>query len=177
MSQYNFRKEVSLAMIFPDKYWPTRERGAGGDDGSSVGVGRRIAGSTCTTPSTKSKRIQDQLSTSTNSGPFRNRVVTDNSLHPILGSLCCRLDHLKTHWPAPCSKVESRCQLHFWATGGKKHRKNLMVCSECQITLCIQCYVPFHTVENLVGNKLSMGVIYAPEDDDGTPRKKQCLGF
>ena len=49
-----------------------------------------------------------------------------------------------------------------------------MVCAECQITLCVRCYIPFYTVPDLVGNKRSMGVLYQADDlDEFSPISKR----
>ena len=56
-----------------------------------------------------------------------------------------------------------------------KYRRGIMVCSECKITLCIKCYVPFHTVHDLYGNKISLSVMYDSEDEDGTPQPKRIF--
>ena len=52
-----------------------------------------------------------------------------------------------THLPTPVHSKHSECQLHKWAN--KRTRKQVMTCSYCDITLCVQCYKSFHTVLNL----------------------------
>ena len=38
-------------------------------------------------------------------------------------------------------------QIHKWAN--KRTRKQVMLCSDCNVTLCVTCYKPFHTILNL----------------------------
>ena len=69
---------------------------------------------------TSSKGVSS-MSTNTADTIRRSRVC-NSSLHPINGSLKCRLrkcDHLPT---APENgKYRFHCQLHFWATGKRKY--------------------------------------------------------
>ena len=52
-----------------------------------------------------------------------------------------------THLPTSIRSKHSEWQLHKWASNIT--RKQVMTCSDCEITLYVQCYKPFHTVLNL----------------------------
>ena len=74
----------------------------------------------------------------------RAPIFTDKYLHPITGSLSRRLE-------------AASCQLHHWALGGKKKKRaSLIDCYYCKVTLCADCFVPFHTNPQLVDTKRSM---------------------
>ena len=91
--------------------------------------------------------------------PKRNKRVNAKNLHPTTGAHKMRLDHHSMHLPIVCSKPDSVCQLHHWATG-KRYKKALCVCSKCNVTLCLKCYSKFHLVEDIVGMKDSLAVEY-----------------
>ena len=52
-----------------------------------------------------------------------------------------------THFPLLVRSIYSVCQLH--KCFNMRTRKQVMVCPDCNVTLCIQCYKPFHTVYQL----------------------------
>ena len=75
-------------------------------------------------------------------------TITDNSLNPCTGKLCCRLDRTLNHLPVQPMKPEANCQLHNWAKQSK-HRKQLMKCPTCNVIICLDCYKKFHEVSDL----------------------------
>ena len=107
------------------------------------------------------------LSTNTNESQRRSRV-SSSSLHPITGSLKCRMNRCVHHWPSPAdtSKYTVHCQLHFWATG-KRVYKNVQVCKECNVSLCTdKCYERFHMTWDLVEEKESIAREYEAKLND-----------
>ena len=64
--------------------------------------------------------------------------------------------------PIPCSR-HSECQLHQLAN--KRTRKQVMTCNDCNATLCISCYKPFHSAYDL--NMIKADI----EDDRGSTIK------
>ena len=74
--------------------------------------------------------------------------ITDASMHPYSGSLRFRLDRGLSHFPLPVKKKHSNCQLHMW-THKIKYRKQMILCETCNVTLCVDCFKPFHVIPNL----------------------------
>ena len=75
------------------------------------------------------------------------KVVSDRSLDPTTGLLKIRLTE-GIHFPSPSDKKDPVFQLHSWACIGKKYRKGYMLCTKCQVTLCLKCFVRFHAIKN-----------------------------
>ena len=73
------------------------------------------------------------------SGLFSNRL--------IVNEMC-------THFPLPVRSKHSECQLHKMFN--KRTRKQVMLCPDCNVTLCVLCYKPFHSVDDL--NKIKVEV-------------------
>ena len=95
----------------------------------------------------------------------RGARVTDQILHPSNVKLKERINKNKGHLPVETTKKYSRCQIHYWAT--KKKLRTNIVCSNCDVTLCINCYSQFHLVPDLVGIKRALAMIYCAEVNDG----------
>ena len=70
------------------------------------------------------------------------------------------------HSPIASEKVSARCQLHRWAAN-KQVKSNLIVCSNCNVTLCAKCFTPFHaTLGDLVENKEYFSTQHAADNND-----------
>ena len=82
----------------------------------------------------------------------------------LTGALACRTDLNVHHWPIECTKKNACCQLHKWATG-QRLKRNVFVCSYCNVTLCARCYAPFHTMDDLVNNKKTFSIQYSGDVD------------
>ena len=119
ISHFCFNQQVCMACICPDNHCPKKKHTYQVWDIS-------VQSATCSTSS---------------SSELMQRVprFTDKSLHPITGSLCRRVEESKPHWPIPTAKLDSSCQLHRWALGGKKNKcASLIDCSYCKVTLCAE---------------------------------------
>lgn len=138
LSHYEFLRQIALAWLDSDTYWPDRYyKKRKNEDIDSTSSSKRLRKST------------SKITLSTNS-----IHVTDNSLDPR-GKLRIRLDHTNHgHWPTkvPNTVKNPNCQLHRWATR-KQKRAQVQYCPDCEVTLCIECYKLFHLEHDIVGLK------------------------
>ena len=136
MEHYEFRKDIAMGWIDPTNH---------GEGKSAPGY---------STPS--DQETLSTLSANSASSSQRRPKVSDSSLLPNKGSLQKRLNCSIGHWPRaiPADKHRNRpnCQMHKWATGLQK-RGNIVLCADCNVALCLECFGPFHTVYDLVGEK------------------------
>ena len=80
--------------------------------------------------------------------------VIDRTLDPINGSLRMRLDRSVFHLPQQKIKKYVGCQLYKWgAPLLNKYKINFCYCSECKLTLCLQCFREFHFIPNIIDEK------------------------
>jgi len=106
------------------------------------------AGSSTTSTST---RASSRISLSTPASHKATRV-SDQTLDPHKGALRQRLNGIHFHCPEKPTIVKPICALHRWAmgrSGGCKRGQKIVICSECKIHLCIDCFHTFHTVRDL----------------------------
>ena len=137
ISHFYFNQQVCMAQIDPDNHWPEKKL----------------------TYQARESSVQSATLSTSSSSEFMKRasIFTEKSLHPITGSLSRRLEESKPHWPIKTANMAASCQLHYWALGGKnKKRESLIYCSYCKVTLCSECFVPFHTNPQLVDARRSM---------------------
>ena len=78
----------------------------------------------------------------------RCAFVTDKTMDPYNGQLRCRLNHMLNHWPVQVRSKHRNCQMHSWQYK-IKHRSQLIHCPACNVTLCLDCYKPFHEMPNI----------------------------
>ena len=148
LSHYDYIKQISMAWIDPDRYWPNKKRS------------KRKRG---TTPVRRSVRLEDSsdddesMSTATSATSTRCQPIDAAALHPISGSLNVRLNTAIQHLPVHITTKKSRCQLHRWARGRGKGAQSVMsgviMCSVCRVSLCVKCYNIYHKVANVVDNE------------------------
>ena len=150
MSHYRFRERIAEAWMDSGNYWKDRY------------PKRRKLVSQASSVSLSGKSI-NQLSTGSISSLSRQTRSTAASAAITPRKTCRQLSQTAldsgrvasrllpsgdcTHLPTPVHSKHSECQLHKWAS--KRTRKQVMTCSDCDVTLCVQCYKPFHTVLNL----------------------------
>jgi hypothetical protein len=155
VSHYDFQTSVAKAWVRPGLYLSKNKKikTKHGPRRLDTTKAVTISNDTCNRASLWSA-ISDQDSVA----PRRSTGFTNKTLHPLNDVLKGRLTGTD-HWPSPTHKKDVRCRLHFWATG-LKFRSQLLVCTQCKVTLCAQYFIPFHTVEDLVGVKKSLQMQY-----------------
>ena len=154
-SHYTYREDIFKAWMDTDLYWPTRYQ-------TKRKAGMKLIAESSTAPGRKRSRIcTDSLSSLSrmtrssytplrfpDSGP-KISCKTLNQTNLDNGSFDKRLTISVecTYFPSvPCSR-HSECQLHGLAN--KRTWKQVMTCNDCNVTLCINCYKPFHTAHDL----------------------------
>ena len=92
------------------------------------------------TRAAKKQKVEKQEYAST------KRVVDDTSDFNR-----ARLDLSFPHLPEPADneKRGKCCQLCRYASG-KKYSTNISSCSHCNVTLCVWCFKPFHTLPSIM---------------------------
>ena len=148
MSHYRFREQVALAWLDSDVHWPTRyskRPRTHKKKPSEAIINSRSSKSVSSLSScqTRSTRTKD------NSAPKRKSCRSLNQAALDKGCFDSRLilNDEKTHLPVVPSSGHSDCQIHKWA--GKRTRKQVAYCPDCNVCLCIRCYKIFHTVLDL----------------------------
>jgi len=142
LTHYEFIKQVALAWINKDMYWPK-------DNVASISKKRKAENDNNRhTRATKRKLNIDAMSFS--SSESRCIPVNSKSLNPTSGSLNIRLNTTMQHLPQ-LAKKRARCALHRWARnrGGGEIMAHVVTCSVCPVNLCITCYNIFHKEANL----------------------------
>ena len=153
VTHYDFIKQIALAWINQEMYWPkkhpaavasSKKRKRQGDENRQIT--RRVA----------AEQIEHDVSSVSSVGSGVR--VNDASLDPIKGKLNCRLNTTVQHFPSKPKAKRPRCALHRWARGrdilGVDRKgevmKDLITCSFCQVTVCISCFHVFHKEADLL---------------------------
>ena len=159
LSQYDFRRQIALAWIQFDEPSIKARMKANLPPTVSVLTKRKVApvdsgrrkrrrralgdygSTTTTTPSTTTGL--SSITTDSEIKKKRGAAFTDNSLISVNGAYKRRLEPLLGHY---CVDVQGRpkCALHRWAAG-LEQTANVFNCSYCGISLCVECFVLFHT--------------------------------
>jgi len=86
---------------------------------------------------------------------LRGHKINDKSLDPKNGDLKIRLD-ADFHYPVPPGKSKyPPCSLCRWALQDGLSRNyrvqgaSISTCDKCNVSLCISCFKPFHTITNV----------------------------
>ena len=146
ITHYEYHKACALAWIDPENY------GCEGDGYK-----------------TPSDNENDMSTLSSGSSDLRKPRFSNAALDPRNGSLKNRLNRNVQHWP--CTPVRDRnrnmplCQLHRWAAGIQR-RAHASYCAECNVTLCLDCFGPFHTIYDLPAEKESLRVKFQKENSE-----------
>ena len=74
------------------------------------------------------------------------------------------LDRCIDHLPERSSN-KAQCQLHRWVDG-RKEGGAVLLCSACNVNLCIDCYGLFHRVPDLVAMKQGLMNKYTSNTDE-----------
>ena len=148
MSQYEFRKSVALAFILNDN---KKSRTSSTETTTTKSV------SSCST-SKKSLSVAESRGRRVNQqdNPHSKRKAkrfNDKTLNPMTGSLSDRLNPVYNHLPennvAEQRNKSLRCQLHRWTDRNIEYKNNVMVCTHCNVSLCLHCYKAFHTIKHV----------------------------
>jgi Transposase IS4/SAP domain len=124
LSHYEFRSQIALA-------WLTGLEDTTGDQDRTK-KRKKIDDSSSSTPSLKSRRVNDA------------------SLSPTNGALRSRLDS-DYHYPVPAEADRPCCSVCRWLASSRdeKVRSNVFTCDRCNVSLCIDCFKPFHTIADV----------------------------
>jgi hypothetical protein len=124
MSHYDFRRQIALAWLLS----------ASGNSNQGKKRSRTIS----------AHESQSTLSSN------KARKVSDASLDPNNGALRIRLDD-DQHFPVNPTTKRPCCSLCRWVEKEKdvKNRSGIVLCDKCQVSLCIDCFKPFHTVSSV----------------------------
>jgi hypothetical protein len=123
LSHYEFRKQIALAWLDPETYWPEREL-------NSKGKKRNRS----------SESIGSDDTRHTRSGNIRSKSkkrfqVSNTSLALHTGMLGCRLDTELLHWPVASEAKRAKCALHYWAADLEE--KKILFCVKDAIFICV----------------------------------------
>ena len=149
LTHYEYIKKIALAWINKELHWPQKHRKKRSSEDS-------LTSSSTTTTRAKKRLLEVSFEddTSTNSKAPR---ITDKALDPVAGALMNRLNTLYSHFPLEVNVSRPRCQLHRWARGREKGKKEVMGtlvrCSHCNVTLCVKCFSVFHTESCLLAKR------------------------
>ena len=154
MSHFNFQRAIAMAWINTSEYWP-----------KPPSRRCRIVSATVTSASSSSTSRKRTRSQSTiNEHEINRGTAFSEKTLSLTGALDCRMDLNVHHWPIECTKKNACCHLHKCATC-KILKRNVFVCSYCNVTLCARCYAPFHTMVDLVNNKKTFSIQYSGDVD------------
>jgi hypothetical protein len=100
--------------------------------------------------------------------------IEDKTLHPYTGALACRLSQHVAHFPVRSKlKVQPKCTLHRWATGGGLYRAHVLECDQCKVCLCVDCFKVFHTEPDIVGIKGDLNRKYSEASEGKRNRARK----
>ena len=127
MSHYDFQCQIALAWLLGDDGSPTNNQPA------------------------KKRKIQDSMASDCSTTSAKARRVNDSTLDPRSGVLRGRLDD-DVHYPIPPPDAKRPCcSLCQWVqkTREQKNRSNISYCEKCNVSLCVLCFKPFHTISDV----------------------------
>ena len=152
LTHYDFIKEISLAWINKEMYFPKVRNVAASRKRKTKDDATKDDGKRVTRGAAKKLDI-DATSVFSNSSICIE--ITDNSLHPTSGKLSCRLNTAVQHLPEQKKGKRLRCALHRWSRDRQPPEvfAGVILCSVCRVHLCINCYNLFHKEAYLVGKK------------------------
>ena len=168
LSHYEFRRQIALAWLDPETYWPERRFPKRKSDGDSTQATKRTRLDDETVPTlTRVTRSSVNASAAvagtapTEAPKLRKRAsrLTNQSLHPTKGLFAMRLRIDPPHMPVAPVCGRPKCVLHKWSTE-EIERSKVMLCSVCSIHLCIHCFRTFHVVPDIVEKKEDIILYY-----------------
>ena len=165
LSHYRFREQVFLAWIDSDNNWPTRYSNrkrrklpepVGGLAVKSISKRTQSSASisSLSTRMTRSSHASSLVPKHPAEDKRNCTTLTLSNLSSGLFSNRLIVNETCTHFPLPARSRHSECQLHKMFN--KRTRKQVMLCPDCNVTLCVLCYKPVHSVDDL--NKIRVEV-------------------
>ncbi|OEU12697.1 hypothetical protein FRACYDRAFT_243954 [Fragilariopsis cylindrus CCMP1102] len=154
LTHYEFRKDIALYWINPQRTASPATATANSDCGRSAGTSmtssrRKRPRLLFTSPNSVVSTLTVPTTVSTGT-PSTSSTVSDASLD-VNGSLNCRLNRTLDHYPRPAAEMR-RCALHMWC-GKMRVESTLLYCKTCNVTVCSECYRLFHVEADLVEKK------------------------
>ena len=192
LTHYEFRLAVARVWIDVDGdqrviEWKAKRRNINTTTTSSRTRNSDSSTTTSDSSTTTSERTPDQQelfrsnSTSTDSQKPKSPQLSDSSLSAG-GKLKCRLDFYECkHLPLSADtagKPFAKCSLHRWTLGREGEvRKSILVCGDCNVSLCVDCYDIFHSVEDLTLHKEELKRKLTEDSANKTPSKSPRQGL
>jgi hypothetical protein len=128
--------------------------------------------SPCPTPK-RAKYADNQVPTPLPITPNQCNSVKDSYLDPDKGALRDRLNHCAFfHCPVEPARKVAKCALHRWFNRDWQCFKNVVVCSHCQVHLCISCFKLFHAERDIIGKRQEL-LAEMTDDWNSRPRTKR----
>ena len=149
LSQYEFQKAIALAWLDCSKYWPEQynkqNKRKRKRDNNFINVVRapkkKMMSRICRSLSGLDSSTAASVSSASTS---RSSRITDQSLDPRTGALRKRLSTGQgLHMPGKSSN-DAKCGMCHWAVK-KRTKANVLRCTTCNISLCCDCFLRFHT--------------------------------
>jgi len=160
LSHYDFRMQVVLAKICPAKYGSSKQKLSiafqRGDYRALSRTGGSITSNTAST-SSRSSNAKRASTIPPNPTPKKTRrpQITALRLCDMYSQANTRrLNDELQHLAEPESRNTGGkcCSLCRYATG-KKYSAQLLTCKDCNVSLCMWCFKPFHTLTDLTKEK------------------------
>ena len=153
MGHYEFIRAIALAWIDPDNYSSSSVDSSFINSSSLTSVASSLTFSPLSCDGTSSiittrAGVEREIELKKNKKATRFSAA---SLDPH-GALHMRLNKNLDHFPMRSPHDYGKCQLHKFRDGTRV-RSRLMYCSDCNVLLCIDCWVEFHSNERLFGAK------------------------
>ena len=144
VSHYDYIKQVALAWINQEEYWPKKQKVASRKRPTQEPI--RV---------TRGRKKLDTGSMSVSSNNSKCHGIKNESLHPTNGKYSCRLNMSVQHFPEGPKTKRARCALHKWSRDqqGPEVFSSVVLCSVCRVHLCLSCYKLFHTEADIIGKK------------------------
>ena len=134
MSHDDFWHQIALAWLL-------------GNDGSSTN-----------NQPVKMWKFQDSTAFDCSTTSTKARRVNNSALDPHSGVLWRWLDD-DAHYPIPLPDAKCPCHSLCWwvqKTMEQKNRLNVSYCVKCNVSLCVLCFKPFHTISGVKELKLQV---------------------
>jgi hypothetical protein len=148
LSHYDYIKQISLAWINQELYWPHKVT-------KTKATKKRSREPETTQARSRKRKPDTDIASVSSAGSSRCPKIEDDSLDPNNGKLCIRLNHSFQHFPKKSKSKKPKCALHRWARGrnASEVQVGVTTCSICRVNLCIKGYHIFHKEAHLLGKK------------------------